>query len=380
MRVMHLLESGGLYGAESVVLNLSREMAKSGVYTPAIACIVQNASEAVALYDKVSSLGMEAHKVVINNKRFLFDIISFILWFRRQRIDLLHTHGYKASIIGFLITVFLRSPVLPTCHLWFWGDECRFSFRALTTIEIFLYRFFPVITVVSEPIKEYLVRKGVRQERIHIINNGVILEDFERLPENRCAQIRQGLGIGLSTSVIINVGRLTEQKAHTNLIQAARSLKTEGLDVVVLIVGDGELRSELERQVTQLDLVSEVRLLGFRDDAPVLLQIAQAFVMPSLEEGMPMALLETMASRVPAIATPVGDVPKLLDKGRCGVEIPVDDVEAIVTAVKRVLMSADGGRSMADAAYTTIQDKHSGETMFAAYRKQYMLLACSTRR
>lgn len=370
-RVMHFLESGGLYGAESVVLNLSREMLKACDYFPVIACIVQNSVEQVALYEKAVSFGIESHKIIINNKKFPFDILLFLFKLKKLRIDLIHSHGYKSSIIAFISMLFLRIPVLPTCHLWFWSKAAPLKFRVMTAMEIFLYRFLKVITVVSQPIKQTLVQRGIHPEKIQIIRNGVNLDDFIPLTESEQLQLGEELGLEVGVPVIINLGRLTEQKAHINIIRAAQILKNHGQKFIILIIGDGSLREELEHQIQERGVEAEVRILGFREDAKKLLQLADVFLLPSLDEGMPMALLEAMASRVPVIATGVGDVPEIIEAGKCGVEIIINDVGAIVEGIERLIKKGSDKLIMINNGYAKVVTHYSSGKMLSQYCKIY---------
>lgn len=370
-RILHFLESGGLYGAESVVLNLSREMLKTHEYVPVVGCIVQQLDEPVELLNKALEYGIEAHPIVINNRRFPLDILRFLFHVRRLDIDLIHTHGYKASIVGFVAHVLLQLPILPTCHLWFWSKECTLKFRLMIGLEIFLYRYFKTITVVSLPIKQTLVGRGVPAERIHIIKNGINLDDFAPIGEADKARIRDEMGIEPGRHVIINLGRLTEQKAHIDIIRAAQIMKDKGYRFVFLIVGDGELREYLARKIQEHQVEEQVWLLGFRQDARSLLQISDVFILPSMDEGLPMALLEAMASRIPVIATPVGDVPEVLAYGRNGILIEKNDPNSIENALTSILENEEYLFSRIQYSYEIVKTKHSSASMFKSYKMLY---------
>lgn len=237
----------------------------------------------------------------------------------------------------------------------------------MTKLEIFLYRYFKTITVVSQPIKQILVERGVPAERIHIIKNGIYLDDFISLDEEEKDRLRDELNIKPGTRVIITLGRLTEQKAHMDIIRAAQIMKNGGYRFVILIVGDGVLREELAYQIRERRVGSEVKLLGFRGDARALLQISDIFLLPSLDEGLPMAMLEAMASRLPIIATPVGDVPELLDGGRAGTLIKKNDPNAIVDSITFVSENEEYRSDQIKHAYETLTRHYSSASMFESY-------------
>lgn len=370
-RVMHLLESGGLYGAESVVLNLSREMLKTTEYQPVVVCIVQQVDDPVALVDKAREFGIETYRIVINNKRFPVDILRFLVWLRELDINLIHSHGYKAAIIGFVAKILMCMPTLSTCHLWFWGSGASLKFRIMTATEIFLYRFYKTITVVSQPIKQTLVLKGIDPEKIKIIKNGINIDDFAPITEAEKEKYRKTLKLENNVPIILNMGRLTEQKAQANIVKAAKIMKHEGIKFYILIVGDGELREELEQQIKDNGVDLEVKLLGFREDAKKILPLADVFLLPSLDEGLPMSLLEAMASRVPVIATGVGDIPELIEKGKCGFEIAINDVYSIVKCIKIIIADDDLLSIMVNNAYLKTVQLYSSVKMFDEYCPVY---------
>ena len=369
-RILHFLESGGLYGAENVVLNLSREMMKANEYVPVIGCIVQSLDESVALVEKARDYGIETHRIVVNNKVFPLDVLRFVRNIQKLHIDLIHSHGYKASIISFVVQLTTRKPILSTCHLWFWGKDSPLKFRLMTMLEIFLYRYFKTITVVSQPIKQILIDRGIKEERIHVIKNGINLDDFPRISDFEKKNLREALGVKQDIPLIISLGRLTEQKAHVDLVRTAEVLKSEGLKCVVIIVGDGELRDHLNHMIRERGLDVEIKLIGFRDDTCALLQISDVFILPSLDEGLPMALLEAMACRVPVIATPVGDIPEVLEFGKNGVLVSPRDVGGFSEAIKK-LLSTGNGNDYVDRSYRKIEKVYSSEVMLKNYSTHY---------
>ena len=141
-KILHFIDSGGLYGAESVILNLSMEMLVSKDYTPVIGCIVQHQNEKDDLFDKAITLGIAAVKIVINSKRFFIDIPRSAFLIQAIGIDCIHSHGYKASVVGFVIRLFTGIPITATCHLWYMGGKRPLKQRIMTRLELFFYRYY----------------------------------------------------------------------------------------------------------------------------------------------------------------------------------------------------------------------------------------------
>ena len=370
-RVLHFIESGGIYGAESVIINLSREMVAAGRYEPVVGCIVQRDDEEVDLVRVASSLGIEAHRIKIPNSRVLLDLPRTARRLRELRIDLIHCHGYKPSVFAYGLGLLSGIRVMATCHLWFIDKTAPFKTRALIGMEKFLYRYFPAVVAVSQDILDVLQSAGVRPDRVKLIRNGIALADYE------CAQPRPtgaslGIeGLGDADLCVLNVGRLTEQKAQRDLIAAAALVKAVTARVKVLIVGEGELRAELTQQIAAAKVGDVVSLLGFRSDIGLLLRRADIFALPSLDEGMPISLLEAVAARVPVVATKVGDIPKLIADGNTGLIVQRHDPAGLAAAILALAGDAARRTELAERAWHALAGSYSSRQMYDRYAQVY---------
>ena len=374
-KILHFIESGGLYGAENVILNLSKEMIEDGQYEPVVGCIVQSKNEESELFDKAQSFNIETIRIVINNKRFPLDILLAAFHLKRREIGLIHSHGYKPSVVGFIIHLLIGIPVIATCHLWFLKSDSPLKYRVMTSLEAFFYRFFPKIIAVSEQIKQCLVkRKDIDEEKILIIKNGINLKCYSDFSEKEVSALRNQLKLNKKFPVILNLGRLTEQKAQKNIILAANILKEKGIKSYFLIAGDGELRDYLQSLISEHSLTNEVRLLGFRDDVINLLHLADIFILASLDEGLPISLLEAMAMKKPIICTPVGEIPEVISDGQEGFLIPTDNIEAIVHSIINILNDPAKKEKIINKAYIKVKENFSISRMFKAYDDVYTSL------
>jgi len=371
-RVLHLLDSAGIYGAENVVINLSREMLKCDDYEPVVGCIVQSGCEKVALCDIAPQYGIEAHTICINNLTLLKDLPRLGRQLKDLQVDLVHSHGYKASVFAFIAKLYSGIPVMATCHLWFEGGGCPLKKRFMIALEKIFYRFFPVVVGVSENIRQVLINVGIQEEQIRVVKNGIVLSDYRPLAPVVKEKLLAELDLGSGDVCVLNVGRLTVQKGQDVIVRAAGLLKEKmGTKIKFFIVGDGELRNSLQDQIDAYDLSDSVRLLGFRDDIPALLQVADIFILPSLDEGMPMALLEAVASRVPVVTTAVGDIPKLVIDKVSGTVVEKNDASGLATVIDRINNNRTGQQAMVDEAWHRLQQNYSSSVMFLQYYTIY---------
>ena len=371
-KVLHLIDSGGLYGAESVILNLSREMISHKAYEPIIGCIVASKHESNELFDKANELKISAVKIPILNSRLFVDIPKAARLIKQLGVDLIHSHGYKAFVFGFFIKMIKHIPIISTCHLWFLKNRPPLKMRAMVKMELFLYKFCSKICCVSGSIKNFLSSVGINPNKIIIVNNGIKIDDYRPCSASEMYQLRISIGLEENNFIILNIGRLTAQKAQKNIIKAAGILRNYHSRYRFLLVGEGELKSELEALIIAQNLQEIVKLLGFRDDIRQLLCIADIFVLPSIDEGMPMSLLEAVACKKPVIATGVGDIPKLIVHEKSGIIVPINDKYKLVQSILNLEKNYEKGRRLADSAFNILCQKYSSTQMYKKYDKVYI--------
>lgn len=369
-KVLHFIESAGVYGAERVILNLSLQMQQTGNYIPVVGCIVDSIHSNSALYDAACAAGIEAIKIPIANARLLSDLPKAAAQLKQARIDLIHSHGYKPSVFGFIIRLLKKIPVIATCHLWFEPSKGPLKTRVMIRLEKFFYRWFPKVIAVSEPIKAILLNSNLSAAQVGIVCNGVdIAEVSAASPANH--PLRKILGISENTFCLLNSARLTRQKAQWVLIKAAAILKARGEFIRILIVGEGALEQELRDQIAAENVGDCVELLGFRNDINQLLAMSNAFALPSIDEGMPMSLLEAAAAAKPIISTLVGDIGKLIKHEATGLVIPTEDPVALADAILRLKTEAAFAQGLALQAHAHMLQHYSSQAMCAAYLDIY---------
>lgn len=369
MKVLHFIESEGVYGAERVILNLSTQMrlAKTNII-PVVGCIVANKNANSPLYDAAQAAGIDAVKIPIANKKLWRDIPSAAQQLKTLNINLIHSHGYKPSVFGFIIRLLTKIPVMATCHLWFEPSKGPLKMRVMIHLEKFFYRWFPKVIAVSEPIKQILLANDLRPDQVDVVHNGVDIPQPDLIAVNR---IKQDLKIDEGDFVILNSARLTRQKAQWVLVEAAALIKNAGIPIKILIVGEGPLKKELETLISERGLTNHVFLLGFRKDVNHLLQLCDVFALPSIDEGMPMSLLESAAANKPIVSTNVGDIGKLIKHEHTGIVIPLENPDALANSLIQLKKQPDFARKLAASAHELMKQHYSSESMFRHYLAIY---------
>jgi glycosyltransferase involved in cell wall biosynthesis len=289
---------------------------------------------------------------------------------------IVHTHRYKESILGGLASRAAGRPkLIKTVH----GLQERFSLikqiksSAYSALEYLITRLlFDRVICVSEEIRRQL-SGSVPADRLVRIRNGV---DVEACVASRSrATVRSQLNLPEATPVLGTVARLVPIKGIDLLLRAVVSLKTAIPDVRTVVVGDGPERDRLERLAIELGLGDSVIFTGHRDDALDLIAAMDLFVLSSLSEGIPMAVLESMALGTPVVATRVGGVPEILSDGNTGVLVPAGDTKALAAALERMLVQREIAREMSDRARLAVAREHSAECMCREVAALYHQLA-----
>jgi len=368
--ILHFIDSGGVYGAENVILNLSHEMQAAGVYEPIVGCIVPDSSQRNDLFEAAQTRGLRAEKIIIRNGALGWDLPRAARKLSELGVDLIHSHGYKPSVFGHLMKAVSGIPVMATCHLWFKGENRPAKMRFMIWLELLFYRRFSAVVGVSEAIGQVLLQAGVKPEAIRIVQNGVPVPSGGPDPAIR-RRLRQELGLAEDDFVVINTGRLTRQKSQRTLVEAAALMCKEEEGVRFLIVGEGDLHEALKRDIDHRNLADMVSLLGFRSDIPDLLTAADIFALPSLDEGMPMSLIEATAAGLPIVSTAVGDIPKLIVDGKSGRLVPLEDAPALAAAIRDLRHNPDRALALSHSALDIMQREYSAAAMYRQYAEVY---------
>jgi len=228
-------------------------------------------------------------------------------------------------------------------------------------------RFADSITAVEPLQTDYFVNEmNVPREKLHCVANGVKI--IPRIKEKRLA-MRQALGIAEDVFAFFYVGRLNPVKDLDTLLQAVAQMPSDvSARIRLFLVGDGAERASLEQQHKQLKLLERVTFLGARSDVSDVLDGADAFVMSSVTEGLPMALLEAMAANLPCVATAVGGIPELFADDR-GLAVPAKNPLALAEAMASLVRSPELRERIQRNALERVRDFYSLEAVTDQYLK-----------
>ena len=226
------------------------------------------------------------------------------------------------------------------------------------------------VIAVSGATREFAIaHEGAVPEKTVVIANGIDASGFQ--PGRNRNEVRAELGYVDSDFVVGTIGRLHEQKGHEYLVSAMARLAATGHRVCAFVVGYGPLEARLQRRIGELGLAERVRLLGYRTDVERLLAAMDLFVLPSLWEGMPNALLEAMAMGLPVVATRVDGNVDLVVDGKTGMLVPTEDVDSLAQAIGQLADDRELARSMGRCGRERVEREFSLARSTDAYLDLY---------
>jgi len=262
--------------------------------------------------------------------KLLSSLVRITAYLRRERIDLVHTHCSIPGFIGRLAAWLAGVPVIiHTVHGFHFHDNTPSWKRGVyVALERFVGQFTDMLLSQNRHDLEQAARfRIVPRNRLRHIGNGIKLDRF---PGTRPARTHDPL-------TITCVARLEPVKNHRMLFESARQLKERGYRFRIWAVGDGDLRPDYEALCSKMEIRDCVEFLGYRDDIPELLAKTDISVLTSVKEGIPRAILESMAMGVPVVATRVSGNSEVVREGETGFMIELDDSDGLTIALERLM-------------------------------------------
>lgn len=332
MKILMLINSLDIGGAEKAVVSLSDELARRGHFVKIVYL-------SDPLLVKPENENIELVCLHLNKK-----IDIFIAYYRLKKIvkdfnpDVVHSHLFPANLLSRLLKLSFSCPkIICTEH----------SSQISTKKQLIAYRLTDLLTDINTNVSDaavlsYIEKGAVRKGNMVTVVNGV---DTSKFYFDRSVRdtMRSDLLIR-DKKVILAVGRLSTPKDYPNLIYAISILKMYRDDFIVLIAGDGPLKEDLINLIKDLSLEDSIRLLGVRNDIKNLMQASDVYVMSSRWEGLPMVLLEAMACERMVVATDCGGIKDLIHD--IGTIVPIKDSEALAKALNAALQMSERQRSI----------------------------------
>lgn len=322
--------------------------------------------------EKLRKIGIPVHTVPFprgyNPVKMLVSLLRIAVYLRRERIDLVHTHCSIPGFIGRLAARLAGVPVvIHTVHGFHFHDRSpELKTRFFVAIERFAGLFTHMLLSQNRYDLGLASRYGIAPpERLRYIGNGIQLDRFARSNSDRSAR---------GPLTITCIARLEPVKNHQMLFEGARLLKERGHNFRINLVGGGELRPTYETLCATMGIADRIRFLGYRDDIPQLLAQSDISVLTSVKEGIPRALLESMATGIPVVATRVNGNREVVREGETGFMVELDDNVALADALERLIedpaLRTKFGQRGQEVARSEYDETSIVESLMGIYRDQ----------
>jgi len=360
MNILFITNHLNVGGITSYVFTLACGLKKKGhnIYI---------ASSGGELSSKFREAGIISIPVPLKTKKEISPKIIFSLFklsaiIREKKIDIIHSHSRTTQVLGCWLKKFTGVKHIFTCHGFF---KRRF-----------LRRIFPCwgdgIIAISQQVKEHLIDDfKLLVEVIAVVNNGIDIDRFKKVTSKPKAEIKKKFG--LNTGAVIGIiARLSDVKGHKYLIEAMKIVLREYPDSSLLIMGTGKTQKDLSGLTDNLGIKKSVFFVPEIPDTTDALAVADIFVMPSLQEGLGLALMEAMAAGKAVIGSNVGGIKTLIQDGRNGLLVEPADSPALAQAILTLLNDPAKRLELGKEAQDFIQNNFSQEKMVLETEKEYL--------
>lgn len=301
----------------------------------------------------------------LNEVRLLIRLASLI---RGGEYDLIHFHGYKAAFLGYIATrICGKHNLVATAHnLWPFTGKAPFQ-RLLGALSGYSLRRCDRLIAVSEAVRKDLINYArVAQDRVITIYNGIRFNQLEAYS----APVDE-LFSGPDLLIVGTVARLIPAKGISDLLKAAQIVSIENPQVRFLIVGDGPFFQDFLEERDALGLTDKVIFAGHRKDVPYILSLIHLFVLPSHSEGLPLTVLEAMASGKAVLATEVGGIPEVITHGKTGFLVPPHEPKELAKGIIGLLSDNELLIKLGEAGRYRVMNSFSVGRMIEETEKLY---------
>ena len=288
----------------------------------------------------------------------------------QNNVDILHAHQYTPFFQAMLSRGLLgRRPVLFTEHGRHFPDS---SSRKRSIVNRLLLKRRDRLVGCGEAVRQALIdNEGLPADRCDVVYNGVDLQSLGSGDAAKRNTLRSSFGFSEDDFVAVQVARLHELKDHLTAIATIDEARKHNPHIKLLIVGEGDQRESIEKEIQHRNVESNVVLAGNRNDIADLLAASDCFLMTSISEGIPLTIIEAMAARLPVISTAVGGIPEMITDGKSGFLSQAKDSASLASHLVRLSQDAALQKSVAEAGHVRAEESFSIQSMLSGYANMY---------
>lgn len=364
LRVLQFITPAGFYGAERWVLALANNLNPEHMVCD-LAVTRESSAQDLTVAELYPNSAGDVHYLDMAG-RFDFRVVKQLCDVIQKRgIDVIHTHGYKSDILGFLAAKSAGIRCVSTPHGF--SGKVGLKLAAFIRIGTWMLRYFDRVAPLSEELVSDMKRFRVPDKKITFIRNGVDLTEIDAALEEFEALVKSSEG----DRIIGFIGQMIPRKGIPDLIDVFDQLYQEDNNLKLQLLGDGSQREGLEEKASEQDSAKAIEFLGFRSDRLELLSRFHLFVMTSSLEGVPRCMMEAMAVGVPVVAYDIPGVDRLVKHGETGLLAPHGDKASLASCCRQLLDNPALAATLSGNARQLIDEKYSAARMAQEYEHLY---------
>ncbi len=350
INVLEFIGSLKIGGAEKHAVGLTKRLNKDR-YNVTFCCMMGGG----LLEEELKGEKVEIVHLNFRTRYFFIAFFKLLRLMRRKRIDILHAHLFHCGFWGRIAALLTGVPVI----IYTEQGKSLWKRRRHILFERMANHFTDMRIAVSEDIRKLCIeREKTPPDKFVYIPNAIDAEDYV-VSKERSSETRKEIGLGDGGPVIGTVARLNFAKALEYMLQAFSIVRESFPNARCLLVGDGELRGDLENWAKKLGIEDSTLFLGARTDVPELLSVMDVFVLSSITEGTPISLLEAVVAGVPAVGTDVGGIPEVIENRVTGILVPPRDEVKLAQGIIDLLSDGELREKVIDAAYAKVTKSYS---------------------
>lgn len=359
MNILYLTNHLNVGGITSYVLSLAKGFKQKGdnVYV---------ASSGGELVERFIAEGIGFIPIPIKTKsevspRLLISLLKLLPQIKEKKIEIIHANTRVTQMLAFFIARACGRPYISTCHGFF---KLRL-FRKLLPL------YGCQVIAISEPVKKHLIEDlKVQEKYIRVVHNGIDLERFEA--QEAQSKIEAKKALGLEPGLVVGiVARLSDVKGHVYLIEAMKTVLEKIPEAQLLIVGEGKMEGQLRELSKRLGISARVVFIPSIDDTCKALAAMDLFIMPSVNEGLGLGLMEAMASGLAVIGSDVGGIKSLIQNGHNGLLVKACATAELASAMLELLEDRGKREMFGNNARRFIHQNFPQEKMLSETKKIY---------
>jgi glycosyltransferase involved in cell wall biosynthesis len=364
LNVLQFICPAGLYGAEMWILALGKSIDSDKVDCR-LAVTCESESQNLEIYQRYNRMGLAGYKIKMQGRFDPRVIGRLCRLIKDEKIDIIHTHGYKSDILGLIAARITGIKALATPHGF--ENVKDLKLQMFMRLGCFSFHYFDRVAPLSEELQFDIRKMRVANDKIRLILNGVDLAEVEAVQRADT----EPLFTTNNEKIIGYVGQIAHRKNIIDMIRAFDLLCKKRNDIRLVLVGDGPMRKELEKFAASLDSSTKIEFWGYRTDRLHILKEMHLFCMTSSLEGIPRCMMEAMAMGIPVAAFDIPGVDRLIIHEKTGLMAPFGDVGGLMKCWDRLLSDEAFSESIATGGRKHVRDNFSAGRMAAEYAALY---------